>query len=205
MPSMQYDVWSVSVDSDDDYFFANATVGGAGAIALLKVNLGTNGYGYKVSITSSTDDESGVNFTIVGDKVGYITGNPSVTEVLAGPDGSGGAATVYSVNYYSRITSITASAGTAGAVKIGYGGNLALPRTRIKGLYYVGGGSAGSITVTSPNREFPLFKITTPTSGTTFADSLFIPSEGVLVGSECFDDYGIVTVSNVTSYTLICG
>jgi hypothetical protein len=197
---MQYDVWSVSADSDVDYFRAAATIGAAGALSLLKVRLGTNGYGYKVSITSDGDD-SGITFTIVGNKVGLITNSPSVSEVVTGPDTT----TVYSANYYSSIASITVSGTSANSVSIGYGGDLALPRTRIKGLYYVGGGSAGSLTVTSPNREFALFKIATPASATTFADSLFIPSEGILVGGECLNDYATVATSNVTSYTLICG
>lgn len=200
MPTMQYDVWSVSADSDVDYFRAAATIGAAGSLALLKVNLGTNGYGYKVSFTSDGND-SGITFTITGRQVGHIIGDPVVTETVTGPN----ATTVFSTNYYSQVTSITVSGTSANSVSIGYGGNLALPRTRIKGLYYVGGGSAGSITVTSPNREFPLFKIATPDSADTFADSLFIPSEGVLVGGDAPNDYGVVTVSNVTSYTLICG
>ena len=200
MPTMQYDVWTVSADSDVDYFRAAATIGAAGSLALLKTNLGTNGYGYKVSFTSDGND-SGITFTITGRQVGHIIGDPVVTETVTGPN----ATTVFSTNYYSQVTSITVSGTSSNSVSIGYGGDLALPRTRIKGLYYVGGGSAGSITVTSPNREFSLFKIATPDSADTFADSLFIPSEGVLVGGDAPNDYGVVTVSNVTSYTLICG
>lgn len=200
MPTMQYDVWSVSADSDVDYFRAAATIGAAGSLALLKANLGTNGYGYKVSFTSDGND-SGITFTITGRQVGHIIGDPVITETVTGPNTD----TVFSTNYYSQVTSITVSGTSANSVSIGYGSNLALPRTRIKGLYYVGGGSAGSLIVTSPNREFPLFKIATPDSSDTFADSLFIPSEGILVGGDAPNDYGIVTVSNVTSYTLICG
>jgi len=200
MSTMQYDVWSVSADSSTTYFRAAAAIGAAGALALLKANLGTNGYGYKVSITSNGND-SGITFTITGNKVGLITNTPTITETVTGPNNT----TVFSTNYYSRITSITVSGTSANNVSIGYGGDLALPRTRIKGMYYVGGGSAGSITVTSPNREFALLKIATPASATTFADSLFIPSEGILVGGECFNDYATVATSNVTSYTLICG
>lgn len=200
MPTMQYDVWSVSADSDVDYFRAAATIGAAGSLALLKTNLGTNGYGYKVSITSNGND-SGITFTITGRQVGHIIGDPVITETINGPNAS----IVFSANYYSQVTSITVSGTSANSVSIGYGGDLALPRTRIKGLYYVGGGSAGSITVASPNREFPLFKIATPDSSDTFADSLFIPSEGILVGGEFFNDYATVATSNVTSYTLICG
>ena len=200
MGTMQYDVWSVSADSSTTYFRAAAAIGAAGSLALLKANLGTNGYGYKVSITSNGND-SGITFTITGNKVGLITNTPTITETVTGPNNT----TVFSTNYYSRITSITVSGTSVNNVSIGYGSNLALPRTRIKGLYYVGGGSAGSITVTSPNREFPLFKITTPDQADSFADSLFLPSEGILVGGDAPNDYGVVTVSNVTSYTLICG
>lgn len=64
----------------------------------------------QVSITSA-NNLSGVNFTITGLKNGVPT-----TEVLAGPNAN----TVYSVNAYSVITSITTNAAAA-AFSIGTG------------------------------------------------------------------------------------
>ena len=87
---MQYDVWSVKVKSDDDFYVAAVSPSAAGALALKATTPGINGYGYKVSIKSSTN-ESGKNFTIVGTTVG----GAAVTETIAGPNNN----TVYTTNY----------------------------------------------------------------------------------------------------------
>jgi len=199
MATMQYDIWSVTPEADDDFFRANASIAAAGSLPLLRNVLGINGYGYKVTITSAGDD-SGDTFTIVGVKVGDLTG-AQTTEVVTGAN----AGEAKSTNYYSRVNSITASGASAGNVKIGHSVDLALPRVRLKGFYYVGNGSAGNITFTSPYRPIPMFKIVTPAVTATFADSLFIASEGILMGGNAIDDYVYVTTSNVTSYTVLCG
>ena len=199
MATMQYDIWSVTPEADDDFYRANASIAAAGPLSLLRSVPGINGYGYKVTITSAGDD-SGITFTIVGVKVGDQTG-AQTTEVVTGAN----AAVATSTNYYSKVISITASGASAGNVKIGHSADLALPRVRLKGFYYVGNGSAGSIIFTSPLRTIPMFKIVTPAVTATFADSLFVASEGILMGSNAVDDYVYVTVSNVTSYTVLCG
>ncbi len=195
---MQYDVWLVTPEVDDNFYRASAAIGSAGALTLLATTPGINGYGYKVTFEANADT-SGVNFTIVGYKVGNTTG-VTTTEVVTGPN-----LTSSSVNYYSEVVSISASAATANLVKIGHDASLALPRTRIKGLYYVGNSNAGSITVASPNRTVPFVKLITPTSSNSFADSLFLAAEGILVGNVQTNDYATVTTANVTSLTLTCG
>lgn len=197
MATQQYDVWSVSPKADADFYVTSVTPGDAGALALVANTPGINGYGYKVSITS-VDDETAKNFTITGIPVGSTE---TVTEVVAG----GNNTTVYSTRYYATVTSITVSAATADAITVGYGGSLALPRCRIKGLYYVGATNAGSIAIddigvgTVPSRLF----MYTPGSVTS-ANSLYMAAEGILVG-QTGSKYAVVTLTEVTKVTLICG
>ena len=197
MASQQYDVWSVTPKADADFYVVSVTPAGAGALGLVATTPGINGYGYKVSITSVAD-ETAKNFTITGIPVGSTT---AVTEVVAG----GNNTTVYSTNYFASVSSISVSAATAGAITVGYGGSLALPRCRIKGLYYVGNANAGSLTIASPNRTVPFVKLITPTSSNSFADSLFLAAEGVLVGNVQPNDYATVVTANVTAFTITCG
>ena len=191
---MQYDVWSVKVKSDDDFYVTAVSPSAAGALALKATTPGINGYGYKVSIKSSTD-ESGKNFTIVGTTVGGAT----VTETIAGPNNT----TVYTTNYFAKVTSVSTSA-SGGSIEVGYGGNLALPMTRIKGLYYVGSsGGAGSIIVTRNSNSLIILEIDTPGSATQVS-SLYMAAEGIRT-TYSLDDFAVVAVTSVTSVTLICG
>jgi hypothetical protein len=189
MASQQYDIWSVTPEADVDFYRAAATIAAAGSLTLLKTIPGRNGYGFKVSVTSDGDDATTV-FTITGTVVGQTTNGGVGTDTT---------------KYFSSVTSVSVSATSTNNVSVGYTADLALPRTRIKGLYYVGGGSAGSIVITSPNVTAPLYRIVTPTTATSFADSLFMPAEGILLGNDARDDFATVTVTNVTSFTLLCG
>ena len=191
---MQYDVWSVKIRSSANFYVASVTPSGAGSLTLLKTQPGINGYGYKVSITGGSD-ESGKTFTIVGRSVA----GARVTEVVTGPN----ATTVYSTNYFAQITSITVSAATTGAITVGYGGALALPATRIKGLYYLAGASAGTVIVTRNSDSQILLEIDTPASATQ-VNSLYMAAEGIRTAYSN-DDFATVTPTNVTAVTLICG
>ena len=197
---MQYDIWAVTPEADVDFYRAAGSIAAAGPLTLLKTTPGRNGYGFKVSVTSNDDDATTV-FTITGTVVGQTTNGGVGTDTITGVNAN----TVASTKYFSSVTSVVASATSANNVSVGYTADLALARTRVKGLYYVGAGSAGSIVITSPNVTAPLYKIVTPTSATSFADSLFMPAEGILVGNDGANDYATVTVSNVTSFTLLCG
>lgn len=195
---MQYDVWAVTPDSDDDYFFVSATISGSGSISLLKSNLGYNGTGYKVSITSNGND-SGKTFGITGVKVGAVGYDGIVAESVTGPN----AGTVYSTNYYTSVKSITISAASTGGIKIGYGGDLAFPRTRIKGVYYVTNGTAGGVTFVAQPSNTVILKLATP-SGVVSQD-MIIPGEGILTTRGANNDYAVLTTSSVISVTIICG
>jgi hypothetical protein len=196
---MQYDVWAVTPATDDALYRANASIAGAGSLPLLTNTVGPNGYGYKVIITSAGDD-SGITFTITGIKVGDLTCT-TVSEVVTGPN----ATTATSTNYWARVDSIVASGASAGNVKIGTTGSLALPRTRIKGLYYVGTGSAGSVKFNTNGLSSALrLQVNTPASALA-VNSLYMAAEGILTTLGTNQDYCVVTLTNVTFCTIICG
>jgi len=196
---MQYDVWAVTPATDDALYRANASIAGAGALSLLANTVGPNGYGYKVVITSAGND-SGITFTIRGLRVGDLT-NTVVSEVVTGAN----ATTATSSNYYARVDSITASGASAGNVKIGTTGSLALPRTRIKGLYYVGTASAGSISFNVNGLSSQLIlQVNTPASAIA-VNSLYMAAEGILTTRSSPQDFTVVTLTNVTFATIICG
>ena len=200
MASQQYDIWAVTPEADVDFYRAAAAIGTAGALTLAATVPGRNGYGFKVSVTSDGNDATTV-FTITGTIVGQTTDGGIGTDTITGVNAN----TVSSTKYFSSVTSVVASATSANSVSVGYTADLALPRTRVKGLYYVGSGSSGTIVITSPNVTAPLYKIITPTSAGSFADSLFMPAEGILVGNDARNDYATVTATSVTSFTLLCG
>jgi hypothetical protein len=196
----QYDVWAVNPTSDDDYFRASATIAASGNIALLANDLGQYGTGYKVAITSDGADAN-KTFTITGVIVGANGYDGIVTETVTGPS----ATVVYSTNYYTRINSISVSAASTGGVKIGYGGNLAFPRTRIKGLLYISTSSEGSITFTAVPNNTIIFKVYTPGDDT--ANDAMVPPEGILTtkSNSGRGDIAVMSLENVTKVTVICG
>ena len=191
---MQYDVWSVKIRSDADFYVTSVTPSGAGALAMVKNQPGINGYGYKVSITGGSN-ESGKTFTIVGKTVAGAT----VTETVTGPNNT----TVYSTNYFAFVSSVSVSAATAGAITVGYGGALALPPTRIKGLYYLASSAAGTIVVTRNSDSQILLEIDTPALATV-VNSLYMAAEGIRT-AYANNDFATVTPTDVTAVTLICG
>jgi hypothetical protein len=203
MSTMQYDVWAVTPEqSNDAYFKASGTIASSGSIALLANNLGYNGTGYKVSI-ASTGVETGKTFTIVGTRVGGTTGRGAApqTETLSGPS----AGIVYSANYYTSIQSISVDAASAGGVKIGFGGDMALPRTRVKSIVYLASGTAGTITLTAKPSNVAVLK--TPSAGDSGVHNIIIPPEGILTTKSGDNDFAVLTMSQVatSNITLFCG
>lgn len=199
---MQYDVWAVSPTSDDEYFFSSATIATTGSVALaLSANeVGQYGTGYKVSITSDAADSATV-FTITGVKVGANGWDGVVTETLNGPSAS----VVYSTNYYTRVDDVSVVGPAAGAIKVGYGGDLAFPRTRIKGVLYIASSSEGSITFTAQPNNTTLLKVYTPGDNT--ANDAMIPTEGILTtkSNSGRGDIAVMTLDGVSKVTVICG
>lgn len=196
---MQYDVWAVTPSTDDALFRSAASIAGAGVIPLITYTVGANGTGYKLVFTSSGDD-SGITFTVVGNRVGDVSGD-ATTEVVTGAN----ATTASTTNFYTNIISITASGASAGTVKIGTVGSLALPRCRIKGLYWVASATAGTIKVNrNSTTGLLLLQINTPALATA-VNSLYMAAEGILTTKSTLNDFAIVTLTDVTAATLICG
>jgi hypothetical protein len=182
---MQYDVWAVTPSTNDALFSSAASIAGAGVIPLITYTVGANGTGYKLVFTSSGDD-SGITFTV---------------EVVTGAN----ATTASTTNFYTNIISITASGASAGTVKIGTVGSLALPRCRIKGLYWVASATAGTIKVNrNSTTGLLLLQINTPALATA-VNSLYMAAEGILTTKSTLNDFAIVTLTDVTAATLICG
>lgn len=200
--TVQYDVWAVTPEGNDAYFYASATIASSGSITLLKENLGYNGTGYKVAITSNGADGN-KNFTITGTRVGGVGFDAGPrSEVLVGPSAS----VVYSANYYTSVQSIRIDAASTGGVKIGFGGDLAFPRARIKGVIYLAGATTGSVTFTSQPSNTVVLKLPTPPSATAHQDVL-IPGEGVLTVKGGKDDFAVMSWSQVatSNITIFCG
>jgi len=196
---MNGDIWAVTPSTSATYYRAAASIAGAGALTLLTQDAGPNGVGYKVRFTSAGDDQ-GITFTIVGIKVGDLSGK-FTTEVVTGADTS----TADSSNFYAYIESITASGASAGNVSIGTTGSIALPRTRLKGFYYLASGTAGSIKLNlNSTSGAELLNLSTPASATGTQD-MFLPGMGILTTRSNNTDFSILTVTNVTDVTLFCG
>jgi hypothetical protein len=193
---MQYDVWAVSPESDDDYFFASGTA--SGTLSLLANDLGYNGTGYQVSITSDGADAD-KTFTVTGVKVGAVGYDGLVTESVTGPSAS----VVYSTNYYTRVDSVAISASSTGNIKVGYGGDLAFPRTRIKGVYFVSNGASGSVVFTAKPSDTTILKLAVASG--TLSQDMIIPGEGILTTKSKNGDFAIMTLTNVTNATVVCG
>ena len=192
--------WAVSPTTSAGYYRASAASTGTAAYTLLQSNAGPNNIGYKITIVSTADD-SGKTFTIVGHKMGTLPGI-ATTEVVTGPNTT----TVNSTNYYDIVTSITPSAIMTGSIGIGVlGTSVALPRTRVKSVYYVGTASAGSIKINlNSSTGALLLQLDTPALAT--AVGFVRLHDGIIIGgSNALSDIGIVTLTNVTYSTIILG
>lgn len=197
---MQGDIWAITPSTSATLLKAAASIAGAGEIELLTTDVSPNGTGYKLLFTSAGDD-SGITFTIRGVKVGDLTGAITV-EVVTGANAS----TATSTNFYTYVQSITASGASAGNVSIGTTGSIAFPRTRIKSLYYVGTANAGSIKFNLNGAAgTTLLQLDTPAGSGAFADSLFIPAEGLLTTRSGKTDFSVLTLSEITKVTVFCG
>ena len=189
------DTWAVSPSAENTTFFrAAAPIAGAGALALLQTDASVNTCGYKLIITASTTAVA-VTFTIVGTVVGQPAG--PVTEVITGP-----ATTVLTTNYWVSITSISCDAAFASNISIGISGNLALPRCRIKTVYAVGAAAAGSVSVAMAVSGKVIVNLDTPAS---VAAVCWLDTKSTPVYAVTPSDFGIVTLTQVTKATLICG
>jgi hypothetical protein len=192
---MQTDVWAVNPSAGIVDFFKGSATLSAGALALSANEIGTNGWGYRLKYTSNGNDTA-TTLSISGVAVGELGGNQT-TEKLVGANNS----FTLSNTYWCVVNSIVAETASVGAVKVGFGGDLALPRTRIRSLYYLS--ASGSITFTSQKSNKVIFKLDTGSGNVNHI--AFLPPEGILTTKSTINDFCTVTLDGVTKLTIVCG
>lgn len=194
--SMQFDVWAVNTGASSDTFLA-ANVAASGNITLANTQIGNNGTGYKVAAVAA-GDESSLTITVTGVPVGRLDGG-TVTESFA----AGSASITYSANYFNTVTAMSIDKAPTGSLSIGFGGNLALPRTRIKSVYFVANGASGNITFTSQSSNTVVLSLATPSA--VLSNVAFVPPDGILTTKNTVNDFCVVTTSNTGGVTIFCG
>lgn len=192
---MQTDVWAVNPSAGIVDFFKGSATLSAGALALSANEIGTNGWGYRLKYTSNGNDTA-TTLAITGVAVGELGGNQT-TEKMVGANNS----FTLSNTYWSVVNSITAETASVGAVQIGFGGDLALPRTRVRAMYYVS--VSGAITLTARKSNKVIFKLDTASSN--INNIAFLPPEGLLTTRSTINDFCTVTLAGVTKLTIVCG
>ena len=190
---MQSDVWSATWFNDTAALRASASIAGTGAITLLTTAVGFNGVGAKVTVTTSGDEDD-TEFTVVG--IGMD--GTQITEVITGVDQN----TVASTNYYTSIVSISNDTASVGNISIGLSG-LALPKCRVRGVYFIGASSAGSVVITRVSDSRNILSLVSPAGSGANAFNFYIPGEGI-VSTYTLEDYATVTLSQVSSATFLC-
>lgn len=191
---MQSDVWSATWFNDSAALKTAASVATTGVIPLLSNSIGFNGVGAKITVTSSGDEDDTI-FTIVGTGVD----GQQITENITGVNAS----TVSSTNYYVAITSISNDTASVGNISIGLTG-LALPKCRIRGVYFVGASTAGSVVVTRVSDSRKVLNVVSPAGSGAAAFNFYVPGEGI-VSTYGLNDYATVTLTQVPSVTFLCG
>jgi hypothetical protein len=191
---MQSDVWSVTWFNDTAALRAAASVGSTAAFTLITSNLPFNGAGAKVTVTSNGNDAT-TNFTVVGTNMA----GEALTEVITGVNAN----TVTSTAYFNLVTSVTPSATSANNISVGLSG-LALPKCRIRGVYFVGATSAGSVIVTRVSDSRKVLNVVSAAGSGANAFNFYVPGEGI-VSTYTIGDHATVTLSNVPSVTCLCG
>ena len=165
---------------------AAATFSGAGGEANCVVQ--------KITLTSGTgDDNSDVTYTIVG-KDGL---HKTITEDLVG---GAGAATVTSVNFYSKIDSITGNGAasvdiSAGVTKTDMHAVIWTGRTRLRAMH----GVVGAANTYSFRNTSTTGTVEMPITCTTGDLDPYIADDGVLFTEGCFL---VLTVDNMTGLTV---
>ena len=191
---MQSDVWSATWFNDTAVLRASASIAGTGAITLLTTAVGFNGVGAKVTVTSSGDEDDTI-FTVVGIGMDGI----QVTETITGVNAN----TVASTNYYTSIVSISNDTASVGKISLGLTG-LDLPKCRIRGVYFVGAATAGSVVITRASDSRKVLNVVSAAGSGANAFNFYVPGEGI-VSTYTINDYAAVTLTQVPSATFLCG
>jgi hypothetical protein len=190
---MQSDVWSATWFNDSAALKASGSIAGTGAITLLTTAVGFNGVGAKVTITSSGDEDDTI-FTVVG--VGMD--GKQITENITGLNAN----TVASTNYFTSIVSISNDTASVGNISIGLSG-LALPKCRVRGVYFTGAANAGSVVITRVSSSRNVLNVISPAGSGANAFNVWVPGEGIAT-TYALNDFATVTLSQVGSTTILC-
>ena len=148
-----------------------------------------------VTILSAGDDSS-KSFTVVGtDETGA-----AVTESITGANDD----TAVGTQHFATLASITAVGNPAGNVSAGSGTSIVAPmfqgRMRLKGMYAVNTGTAGTITFRETNATGGIrmqFNTCAAANSTEYPD---VPDDGVLFKSGGYVLYTQTTLSSLTVF-----
>lgn len=191
--SQRFDVWAAVWNNDTAAIRSAASVPSATTLTFNKT-VGPNGAGGLVTVTSSGDEDDTV-FTVTGLD---MAGN-TITEDITGVDSG----TVTGTKYFSVVTSIANDTSSVGNISYGLSG-LALPKTRVKGIYFVGAASAGSLTISRASNSQQIYKAVSPAGSGAEGFNIVIAADGIPTTYD-IGDYATVALSNVVSTTIICG
>tara|TARA_R100000988_G_C3955990_1_gene143578 strand:+ start:284 stop:889 length:606 start_codon:yes stop_codon:yes gene_type:complete len=144
----------------------------------------------------SAGDDSGISFTAVGtDETGA-----AATESITGVDSD----TATGSQIFATITSITAVGDPAGNVSAGSGTSILAPmfqgRMRLKGLYAVNTGTAGTITFRQTNSSGEIrmqFNTVAAANSTEYPD---VPDDGIVFVDGGYISYTQTTMSSITVF-----
>ena len=148
-----------------------------------------------ITILSAADD-SGISFTVVGTDETAT----AVTESITGAD----TGTATGTTHFATVASITAVGDPAGNVSAGSGTSIVAPmfrgRMRLKGIYVVNTGTAGTITFREESDSGEVrMKFNTVGSANT-AEYPDIPDDGMLFKSGGYVLYTQTQLSSITVF-----
>lgn len=151
-----------------------------------------------VEVTGASDN-SGISFVVTGT---LADGTTVLTETIVGP---GAGLTVKTTALFSTVTQIAVTGAVTGNITVGSGitviATVFAGRTRVRGIYFVNGGTAGTLdfqnggTGSGPS----LMKFAT-SGGANTADYPDIPDEGILASDGAYLVYTTTSSTGITVF-----
>ena len=144
----------------------------------------------------SAGDDSGISFTAVGtDETGA-----AATESITGADSD----TATGSQIFATIASITAVGNPAGNVSAGSGTSILAPmfqgRMRLKGLYAVNTGTAGTITFRQTNSSGEIRMQFNTVAAANSTEAPRVPNDGIVFVDGGYISYTQNTLSSITVF-----
>ena len=167
---------------------------------------GTN-MGRNITVFGNGNDNSDVEFTVVGTSPSGL----SINTAFAGP-GAGADVTLSSAEF-NTVTALSVNAAITGDITVGFvldsaqKGIIFTGRTRVRGLNGISAATAGNITYYDADISTSTEQISNATSTLVFgteaaADQLapYIPDNGVLFKRGCYIEFAPTVANNVTTF-----